>query len=180
MAIYPCCCVSSTIGATIIGALNIIGGLLGLIWGRITYTALKQIKKLLKKDSEDESQYRSGTNWYNEELSKKIALLQPRLIYGMVMSLASIVTASILLHGIKNTRPRLILAYLVVNVIMYIFSIFYSVFNYDENNMMYRDFIVIAFLINLYFLVVVCHAYMEISKALNRNDTFSAVTYTRT
>ncbi|CAL8108716.1 unnamed protein product [Orchesella dallaii] len=104
MAIYPCCCVSSTIGATIIGALNIIGGLLGLIWGRITYTALKQIKKLLKKDSEDESQYRSGTNWYNEELSKKIALLQPRLIYGMVMSLASIVTASILLHGIKNVK----------------------------------------------------------------------------
>ncbi|CAL8108713.1 unnamed protein product [Orchesella dallaii] len=177
MEIYPFCCVSSKIGATIIGALEIIGGLLGLIWARIVHIELENDKEDLLEAEAEYWRYQSHPTLTNEELSQKIAILQLRFIYGMVMSLASIVTASILLHGIKNKRPRLILAHLVLNVMLYIFSIFFSIFYANE---MYRDVLVIVFLITLYCLVVVCHAYMEIWKALNRNDTFSAVTYTRT
>ncbi|ODM95466.1 hypothetical protein Ocin01_11213 [Orchesella cincta] len=182
MTFNPCCCISSKTGATIIGVLQLIVSILGILYAGFSYVGTRYIEDLedpvVKEHFMQELRIGFKGHPYLESADEKtifsiLYIVQAGMLVGCIISL---ILVSFLIHGLRKERLRFIQVYLIVSGICLALSVVAALAN-DTVFAMSGSFAgLFGFVLNAYFLTVIYAAYVEIRNKLLQ-DQNPAVKY---
>ncbi|CAL8118479.1 unnamed protein product [Orchesella dallaii] len=170
MGFNPCCCLTLKTGGFVIGILQIVLGSIYLVLYSCALAGFVSIKCLIDNGKfqqiveslRDEYQGMMTTSHFEESVSLIIKLL----ILLVVLSVLSIVVASVLIHGIRMERLPLIKFWILCAVFDMVATLLLTVWMVQTENgpRQSLDLFVCLFgsLVDFYFICVVYHLHEEI------------------